>query len=113
MICEIGIPMSSPAPKHLSNFTMNSLCESRVILCFLSAFLGWNTEALGRRMLAVPLEQVAARKEISTVVTEVDSERVPLRGFTLALKLVPCVQSSIAADSVLNLPPPHGPSWFA
>src|SRR6266566_2090271 len=59
--------------------------------------------ALARRFLVVPLERVAAREEISTVVAEVDpSEWVPLRGFTVTLEPVPCVHSSVGAQSALD-----------
>jgi len=51
----------------------------------------------------MPLERVATRKGISTVVTKVDLDRVHLRGFTMALEHVAPFQSSVEADPALDL----------
>ena len=69
----------------------------------LFCFPGRNVDALGRWILAMPLERVAACKEISTAIAEVDLEWVRLRIFTVPLETVPCGQSSLGADPTLDI----------
>jgi hypothetical protein len=94
--------MSSPVTKYLQpRYELVVGILGHFALLF--GFPGRNAEALGRWFLAVPLERVAACKEISTVVAEIDLEWVRLCGFTVTLEAVPCVQSSFGADSALDL----------
>jgi hypothetical protein len=94
--------MSSPVTKYLQpRYELVVGILGHFALLF--GFPGRNAEALGRWFLAVPLERVAACKEISTVVAEIDLEWVRLCGFTVTLEAVPCVKSSFGADSALDL----------
>ena len=77
---------------------MDVLGQSALLL----GFLGRDVEALGRRMITMPVERVAAGETISTVVTEVNLDWVRLRSLTVALETAPCVQSSIGASSALD-----------
>src|SRR5216684_209340 len=65
--------------------------------------LGCSTKALSRRTPAVSVERVYPRKEISTIVTEVELERVPFCGFTVAFECIPCLQSSLGTELALDL----------
>jgi hypothetical protein len=95
IICENGISIFSPVPEHPSNFAMNPLWVSWIILC------GMPTHSAGEFSRCRLSEPLGTKK--FSVVTEVDPEWVPLRGFTVTLELVPCVQSSVGADSTLDV----------
>jgi hypothetical protein len=79
MICENGLPISSPVFNISSNLALNSSWAFSVSALASASFGATLTQSVGG-IPAVPFERVAAREDISAVVSDGDLQRVRLPG---------------------------------